>query len=62
MVEWQTTFQIECLDPITGEAVNDINMGLGVDQQMSVIIDCKTRTKFFKSTFTVLPITELNYR
>ena len=62
MVEWQTTFQIECLDPITGEAVNDINMGLGVDQQMSIIIDCKIRTKFPLSTFTVLPITELNYR
>ena len=40
MVEWEATLQIECLDPVTGEAVDYVNVSLRVDQQMAVVVDC----------------------
>lgn len=39
MVEWEAALQIECLDPVTGETVDDIDVSLRVDQQMAVVVD-----------------------
>ena len=40
MIEWEATLQIECLDPVTGETVDDIDVSLRVDQQMAVVVNC----------------------
>ena len=40
MIEWEATLQIECLDPVTGETVDDIDVSLRVDQQVAVVVNC----------------------
>jgi predicted GTPase len=45
LVEWEAALQIECLDPVTGETVDDIDVSLRVNQQMAVVVDWLLRKK-----------------
>lgn len=52
MVQWETTFQVECLYPVTGETVDNIDVSLRVDQQVSIVIDCNKNPNFLDDVYS----------